>query len=179
MVELKGGGEGTHGVHQKVVIEHHAKFQLCPIFFQQMAILKLIFLDYTIVFRPWFLSNSTLTRKQTHSKYEEGTQQRLYAHFTYHWMAERLYCDNSQQIANHSQSHCINESPIQHITIMPTQLACVAINNGREEFTHSSRLHSPPKPLLYSRFYGRLFHLFLQITLSILLQSRKNGFFQS
>jgi len=28
-------GEGrTYGVHQKVVIEHHAKFQLCPIFFQ-------------------------------------------------------------------------------------------------------------------------------------------------
>ena len=41
------GEGGTYGVHQKVVIEHRAKFQLCPIFFQQMAILELILLDYS------------------------------------------------------------------------------------------------------------------------------------
>ena len=31
------GEGGTYGVHQKVVIEHHAKFQVCLIFFQQIS----------------------------------------------------------------------------------------------------------------------------------------------
>ena len=31
------GEGGTYEVHQKVVIEHHAKFQLCLIFFQQIS----------------------------------------------------------------------------------------------------------------------------------------------